>query len=72
MLRARMIDAPTLILALALDDVVLAAALWLAIPGKQRYGVRRLVRVAVVTGDRVHPSWARAAPSLVGHVAHAA
>ena len=34
-----MIDAPTLILALALDDVVLAAALWLAIPGKQRYGV---------------------------------
>jgi diguanylate cyclase (GGDEF)-like protein len=34
-----MIDAPTLVLALALDDVVLAAALWVAIPGKQRYGV---------------------------------
>ncbi|HEY2743310.1 MAG TPA: GGDEF domain-containing protein [Polyangia bacterium] len=34
-----MLDAPTLILALALDDLVLAAALWLAIPGKQRYGV---------------------------------
>jgi diguanylate cyclase (GGDEF)-like protein len=35
-----MLDAPTLVLALALDDLVLAAALWLAIPGKQRHGVR--------------------------------
>jgi len=40
MARGRMLDAPTLVLALALDDLVLAAALWLAIPGKQRHGVR--------------------------------
>ena len=34
-----MLDAPTLILALALDDLVLAAALWIAIPRRQRQGV---------------------------------
>lgn len=39
MMRGRMLDAPTLILALALDDLVLAAALWLAIPRRHRHGV---------------------------------
>ena len=34
-----MLDAPTLILALALDDLVLAAALWVAIPRRHRHGV---------------------------------
>lgn len=34
-----MLDAPTLILALALDDLVLAAALWVAIPHRHRHGV---------------------------------
>jgi len=34
-----MLDAPTLILALALDDLVLAAALWLAIARRERRGV---------------------------------
>src|SRR4051794_1862177 len=37
--RGRMLDAPTLILALVLDDLVLAAALWLAIPRRARSGV---------------------------------
>ena len=39
MTAARMLDAPTLILALALDDLVLAAALWVAIPRRHRHGV---------------------------------
>src|SRR4051794_39237532 len=34
-----MLDAPTLILALVLDDLVLAAALWLATPRRARSGV---------------------------------
>jgi diguanylate cyclase (GGDEF)-like protein len=34
-----MLDTPTLILALVLDDLVLAAALWLAIAGRDRHGV---------------------------------
>ncbi|MCU1279847.1 MAG: hypothetical protein JWM53_3393 [bacterium] len=36
-----MLDAPTLILGLALDDLVLAAALWLAIPRRSPSGVRQ-------------------------------
>jgi diguanylate cyclase (GGDEF)-like protein len=37
--RGRMLDAPTLILGLVLDDLVLAAALWLAIPRRSPSGV---------------------------------
>ena len=39
MMRGRMLDAATMLLALALDDLVLAAALWLAIPRRHRHGV---------------------------------
>jgi diguanylate cyclase (GGDEF)-like protein len=37
--RGRMLDSPTLILGLVLDDLVLAAALWLAIPRRPWSGV---------------------------------
>jgi diguanylate cyclase (GGDEF)-like protein len=37
--RGRMLDAPTLIFALVLDDLVLAAALWLAVARRDRRGV---------------------------------